>query len=73
MVRDNWDMLPGSGVNLEQHAFSPMPEGGNVGFIYIGRVMAVKGVEQFMDCARAIRREHPETRFYGLLYRGGAL
>ena len=64
MVRDNWDMLPGSGVNLEQHAFSPMPEGGTVGFIYIGRVMAVKGVEQFMDCARAIRREHPETRFY---------
>lgn len=57
-------MLPGSGVNLEQHAFSPMPEGGTVGFIYIGRVMAVKGVEQFMDCARAIRREHPETRFY---------
>ena len=41
-----------------------MPEGGTVGFIYIGRVMAVKGVEQFMDCARAIRREHPETRFY---------
>ena len=64
MVRDNWDMLPGSGVNLEQHAFSPMPEGDTVGFIYIGRVMAVKGVEQFMDCARAIRREHPETRFY---------
>ena len=64
MVRDNWDMLPGSGVNLEQHAFSPMPEGDTVGFIYIGRVMAVKGVEQFMDCARAIRREHPGTRFY---------
>lgn len=43
MVCDNWDMLPGSGVNLEQHAFSPMPGGDTVGFIYIGRIMARQG------------------------------
>lgn len=64
MVRDNWDMLPGSGVNLEQHRFTELPGDGSVGFIYIGRIMAVKGVQQFLDCAKAIRPKHPETRFY---------
>lgn len=64
MVGDNWDLLPGSGVNLEQHRFCPMPEGERVSFIYIGRIMAVKGIEQYLDCAAHIRARHPNTRFY---------
>ena len=64
MVKDNWDMLPGSGVNLEQHALTPMPDDGEVRFLYIGRIMAVKGIDQYLQCAEAIRARHPDTRFY---------
>ena len=64
MVEDNWALLPGSGVNLSQHALTPMPDDGEIRFIYIGRVMAVKGIEQYLDCAKAIRERHPNTRFY---------
>lgn len=64
MVKDNWDMLPGSGVNLEQHALAPMPDDGEVRFLYIGRIMAVKGIDQYLQCAKAIRARHPDTRFY---------
>ena len=64
MVRGNWELLPGSGVNLEQHALTPMPDDREIRFIYIGRVMAVKGIEQYLDAAKAIRAAHPETRFY---------
>lgn len=64
MVGNNYEMLPGSGVNLEQHQLRPMPEGDELRFIYIGRVMAVKGVEQYLDAARAIREKHPNTKFY---------
>jgi len=64
MVRDNWEMLPGSGVNLEQHKFCPMPETEELRFIYIGRVMAVKGVEQYFEAAKHIRKKYPNTRFY---------
>lgn len=57
-------LLPGSGVNLEQHSLCPMPEGETVSFIYIGRVMAVKGIEQYLACAAHIRSRYPYTRFY---------
>ena len=64
MVKDNWDMLPGSGVNLEQHALAPMSDDGEIRFLYIGRIMAVKGIDQYLQCAKAIRARHPDTRFY---------
>lgn len=64
LIRDNWALLPGSGVNLEQHALTPMPDDGEIRFLYVGRIMAVKGIDQFLDCAVAVRRRRPETRFY---------
>lgn len=64
LVRDNWEMLPGSGVNLEQHALCPMPEDGTLRFIFIGRLMEAKGIDQYLECARRIRSRHPNTRFY---------
>ncbi len=64
MIKDNWEMLPGSGVNLEQHSLCPMPVTDELRFIYIGRVMAVKGVEQYLEAAKCIREKHPNTKFY---------
>ena len=64
MVGDNWEMLPGSGVNLEQFTPAPMPEGEGVSFIFIGRVMRLKGIEEFVAAAEMTRAKHPETRFY---------
>ena len=64
MIGNNYEMLPGSGVNLEQHRLCPMPDTDELRFIYIGRVMAVKGVEQYLDAAKYIREKYPQTRFY---------
>ena len=54
IVKDNWDLLPGSGVNLEQHALTPMPDDGEIRFLYSGRIMAVKGIDNLLDCAKAV-------------------
>lgn len=64
MIGDNYEMLPGSGVNLEQHKLCPMPDTDELRFIYIGRVMAVKGVQQYLDAAKTIHEKYPHTRFY---------
>lgn len=64
LVGDNWEMLPGSGVNLEQHALCPMPQEGPLSFIFIGRLMEAKGIDQYLECARRIRARHEDTRFY---------
>ncbi len=63
MVRDNWDMLPGSGCNLEEHPLLPMPSEETVQFIFIGRVMRLKGIDEYLACAKAIKQKYPNTRF----------
>ena len=64
LVRDNWAMLPGSGVNLAEHPLRPMPDDGEIRFLFIGRIMAVKGVDQYLAAAAAVRARHPNARFY---------
>ncbi|MCQ2258756.1 MAG: glycosyltransferase family 4 protein [Bacteroidaceae bacterium] len=65
MVRqDNYAMLPGSGCNLMQHAFKPLPEGEQINFIYIGRVMKLKGIDEYLACAEMTRKKYPQTKFY---------
>ncbi len=64
MVGDNWQMLPGSGCNLEEHPFADMPSGDPVTFIFIGRVMELKGIDEYLACAKAIHEKYPNTKFY---------
>lgn len=64
IVKDNWALIPGSGVNLRQHALTTMPDDGEIRFLYVGRIMEVKGIDELLDCAVAVRRRHPDTRFY---------
>lgn len=64
MIKDNWNMLPGSGVNLEQFSVTPLPDGDNVNFIYIGRVMKLKGIDEFLEAAKRTKEKYPNTNFY---------
>ncbi len=64
IVKDNWALIPGSGVNLEAHPLTPMPDDGEIRFLYVGRILDVKGIDQYLECAKAIRERHPNTRFY---------
>lgn len=64
MVRDNWDMLPGSGVNLEQFCVSPLPKSEDVNFIFIGRVMKLKGIDEYLEAAKRIRKKYLNAYFY---------
>lgn len=64
MVRNNYAMLPGSGVNLEQYEVCDLPQEDETNFIFIGRVMELKGIEQYIDCAKEIKQKYPNTNFY---------
>ena len=64
MVRNNYDMLPGSGCNLEENAFSDMPSDETIKFIFIGRVMNLKGIDEYLECAKTIKSKYPNTIFY---------
>ena len=64
MIKDNYEMLPGSGVNLTQFEVNELPLNDTVNFIFIGRVMEIKGIEQYLECAREIKKKYPNTNFY---------
>jgi galacturonosyltransferase len=64
LVADNYDMLPGSGCNVEQHQYKPLPNDDIVKFIFIGRVMKLKGIDEYIQCAKIITSKYQNTKFY---------
>ena len=48
-------VLPGSGVNLSKFQPLDYPDSFPVVFTYVARVMKAKGIEQFLDAARALK------------------
>lgn len=64
LVKDNYAMLPGSGCNLQQHSFRPLPNLDEIRFIFIGRVMKLKGIDQYLQAAEITRKKYPNTMFY---------
>lgn len=64
MIGNNYKLIPGSGCNIEQHSFSDLPLGDDINFIYIGRVMKLKGIDEYLSCAEYIHNKYPNTTFY---------
>lgn len=64
MIKDNFAMLPGSGCNLEEHPYIPLPDNSICRFIFIGRVMHLKGIDEYLEAARIIKNKYLNTEFY---------
>ncbi|MGF7057743.1 glycosyltransferase family 4 protein [Brassicibacter mesophilus] len=64
MVKDNYAILPGSGVNLEQFQVSELPYGVDTNFIFMGRVMELKGIDQYLETARVVKEKYQYANFY---------
>lgn len=64
VVKDNYALLPGSGVNLDKFSATPYPKDDVIQFTYIGRVMKAKGIEQYLDAAQSISKKYPNTKFH---------
>ena len=51
-------LLPGAGVNLEHYSCAPYPyDHEETRFLFIGRVMAEKGVDELFQAVRRLRKE----------------
>lgn len=58
------DLLPGSGVNLERFTVSEYPDDHIVKFLFISRIMKEKGIDQYLEAAKAIKQQYPNTEFH---------
>lgn len=61
-VSSNFDLLPGSGVNLEKFKLQAYPE--TLDFVFVARVMKEKGIDQYLEAAEYIGKRYPQTRFH---------
>ena len=56
--------LPGAGIDLDEYKMTPYPEESrNIRFLFIGRVMKEKGVEELFKAATNIKKVYPEASF----------
>jgi glycosyltransferase involved in cell wall biosynthesis len=57
-------LLPGSGIDLDRFAKAPHRTGdAPLRFLLIARMLWDKGVGEFVEAAREVRRDHPDVRF----------
>lgn len=63
--RDKTRLTPGSGVNLDDHCFESYPEqDGKLSFLFIGRIMKDKGVDELLKAAQIVKSKHPNSEFH---------
>ncbi|MDO4314003.1 MAG: glycosyltransferase family 4 protein [Eubacteriales bacterium] len=69
MIKGDYKLIPGSGVDTERYPLQPYPDGGNgvegepVVFNYIGRILHDKGVDDYIEAAKRIKKNYPNTEF----------
>lgn len=64
MIGNNYDLLPGSGCNLIEHKYTDIPDDDTINFLFVGRIMKIKGIDEYLACAEAIKKKYPNTMFY---------
>lgn len=50
-------VLPGAGINLDEYPYVPMQDDGVCSFLFVGRIMKEKGVDEFFAAAKTIKAE----------------
>ncbi|KAA0984516.1 glycosyltransferase family 4 protein [Pseudomonas sp. ANT_J28] len=55
-------VLGGIGLNLSNYPYT-VPPVEPISFIFVGRLLAEKGVNEFIQAARLVKRKSPSTRF----------
>lgn len=57
-------LLNGAGVNLEEFAYEPYPKTETTRFVFVGRVMKEKGVEELFEAARRLEDDWEDMELH---------
>lgn len=55
-------ILGGIGLNLEQYRYSTAPID-PINFLFIGRLLREKGIFEFIDAVKKVKKQHPNAKF----------
>jgi glycosyltransferase involved in cell wall biosynthesis len=64
IIKSYTKLIPGSGVNLKNHNFEEYPkDDGTIKFLFIGRIMKAKGIEELLEAAEKVKVKYPNVQF----------
>lgn len=64
VVKGPYDLIPGSGVNLERFSLLEYPHDETVNFVFIGRLIKQKGIDLYIEAAKTIKKKYSNTCFH---------
>lgn len=64
IVKNNYKLIPGSGVNLSYHKLLPYPKDNIIRFLFISRILYEKGIDEYFECAKYIKEKYHNTEFH---------
>lgn len=59
-------LIPGSGVNTSEYEFYPLEEKEDLTFLFLGRVMQEKGIEEYIEASKIVAEKYPKTKLYAI-------
>ena len=60
----DYDLIPGSGVNVDYYTYHPYPSDEKINFVFVGRMMKEKGFDSYLEAAEYIHNKYPNTVFH---------
>ena len=62
-VEEKCKLIPGSGVNLDKFSLIEYPNDDKIEFLFIGRIMKEKGIDEYLQAAKHIKTKYNNTVF----------
>jgi len=63
LTRSNYRVVPGSGVNMEQFDFTPLPDDKPIRLLMLSRLLEDKGVREFVEAAQMVIKSGVDVEF----------
>jgi len=60
IVRRPYEVIPGSGVNIEEYEYKPMSSDEVISFLFVGRIMKDKGILEYLEAAKRMKNKYEE-------------
>lgn len=57
-------VLPGSGVNIKEFTYKPLKMKDEIDFIFIGRIMKDKGIEEYLYASKELKKIYQHCNFH---------
>ena len=64
IVSKNYEVIPGSGVNLNEYRYCEYPDNRILNFVFVSRLMTQKGAGLYLKAAEIIREKYGNTVFH---------